>query len=108
MRITMVDPRNLAVAVVTAGNDKFYNWTTYAFEQPFNAAAHLKPLAPMETSALFSQVLTADLGTILLQRTDASLVILTVDSSGNPLAVVDCWTLPNPRPDPGLGGWVSS
>ena len=42
MRITMADTRTLAVAIIQPAADKFYNYTTGGWEQPFNAANHLK------------------------------------------------------------------
>jgi hypothetical protein len=106
MRITMADTRTLAVAVIQPAADKFYNYTTGGWEQPFNAANHLKPLTPLEASpSVFSGILTADVSGIMVERTDVAAVVLTVDPSGNPIATIDVWTLPYPVADPTRGGW---
>jgi hypothetical protein len=106
MRITMADTRTLAVAIIQPANDKFYNYTTGGWEQPFNAANHLKPLTPLEASpSVFAGILTADVSGIMVERSDVAAVVLTVDPTGNPIAAVDVWTLPYPVPDPTRGGW---
>jgi hypothetical protein len=106
MRITMADTRTLAVAVIQPAADKFYNYTTGGWEQPFNAANHLKPLTPLEASpSIFSGVLTADISGVMVERTDVAAVVITVDNSGNPIATVDVWTLPYPTSNPTCGGW---
>jgi hypothetical protein len=102
MRITLADTRNLAVALTLPAADKFYNYTTGGWEQPFDQKKHLRALAPLETSpSIFSGVLSADLDDVMLQRSDVAAVIITVDTSGAPIATVDVWTMP----DPNRGGW---
>ncbi len=106
MRITMADTRTLAVAIIQPAADKFYNYTTGGWEQPFNPANHLKPLTPLEASpSIFSGILTADVSGIMVERADVAAVVLTVDTNGNPIATVDVWTLPYPVADPTRGGW---
>jgi hypothetical protein len=106
MRITFNDSRSLGVCVVQPATDKFYNWITQGWDQPFKATAHLLPLAPLEKSpSLFATVLSVDLGTIMLDRTDVVAVVMTVDTSGAPLAAVDVWTLPYSTPPAVAGGW---
>lgn len=106
MRITLADTRNLAVALTLPVADKFYNYTTGGWEQPFDPTKHLRPLAPLEPSpSLFAGVRTADLDDVMLQRNDVAAIILTVDSTGAPIATVDVWTLPYPIADPARGGW---
>lgn len=109
MRITFADTRKLAIALTLPAADKFYNYTTGGWEQPFNPAAHLRPLAPLEASpSLFASVVTADVGDVMIQRNDVAAVIMTVDLAGAPLAAVDVWTLPSPVSDPTRGGWCRS
>src|SRR6516165_10945468 len=104
--MTLVDSRPLAVCLVRAADDLFFNWTTTGWEAPFAAAAHCKPLTRMEPAAsLFTNVQSIDLGEILIERSDVAALLLSVDASGNPIAVVDCWTLPSPTPNPVYGGW---
>ena len=75
-------------------------------EQPFDPKKHLRALAPLESSpSLFSGVLSADLDDVMLQRADVAAVIVTLDTTGAPVATVDVWTLPYPIPDPARGGW---
>ncbi len=106
MRITMADTRTLAVAIIQPAADKFYNYTTGGWEQPFNAANHLKALTPLEASpSVFAGILTADISGVMVERTDVAAVVMTVDNSGNPIATVDVWTLPSPTPNPTCGGW---
>jgi hypothetical protein len=106
MRITLADTRTLAVAIVQPAADKFYNYGTGGWEQPFNAANHLRPLAPLEAApSLFSGIITADLSNIMIERSDVAAVVMTVDNTGAPIAAVDVWTLPYPVPDPVRGGW---
>jgi len=106
MRITLADTRQLAVAIIQPAADKFYNYTTGGWEQPFNAANHLRALAPVEASpSLFAGVVSADLSDVMIQRNDVAAVIMTLDNGGAPLATVDVWTLPYPVPDPTRGGW---
>jgi hypothetical protein len=108
MRITIADTRSLAVAVSQPATDCWYNWTTYALETPFLASAHLKPLAPLEAApSIFAGVLTVDVGSVLLERTDVVPVLITVDAAGTPIAPVDVWTLPSPTANPGFGGYSS-
>jgi hypothetical protein len=109
MRITFADSRTLAIALTLPAADKFYNYTTGGWEQPFNPANHLKPITPLEASpSLFANVVTVDVGEVMIQRSDVAAVIMTVDSTGAPIAAVDVWTLPNPIPDPTHGGWCRS
>jgi hypothetical protein len=106
MRITIADTRTLAVAIIQPAVDKFYNYTTGGWEQPFNAANHLKPLTPLEAApSVFSGILTADVSGIMVERTDVAAVVMTVDPTGNPIATIDVWTLPYPVSDPTRGGW---
>jgi hypothetical protein len=106
MRVTVNDSRLLAVCVIQPAADKFYNWITQGWDQTFKAAAHLQPLTPLEKSpSLFATVLSVDLGTIMLDRTDVAAIVMTVDSTGAPLAAIDVWTLPFPTPSPVAGGW---
>jgi hypothetical protein len=106
MRITIADTRTLAVTVIQPAADKFYNYTTGGWEQPFNAANHLKPLTPLEASpSIFSGILTADVSGIMVERVDVAAVVVTVDPTGNPIATVDVWTLPYPVADATRGGW---
>jgi hypothetical protein len=106
MRITMADTRVLAVAITQPATDKFYNYVTGGWEQPFNPSAHLRPLTPLETApSVFSGILTADISDVMIERTDVAAVVLTVDKTGNPIATVDVWTLPYPVADPTRGGW---
>jgi hypothetical protein len=105
--ITLNDVRTLAVCLVRPADDLFYNWTSTGWETPFVAAAHLKPLQTMEAApSLFSGVRYLDLGHILLDRSDVAALLLSTDASGNPIAVVDCWTLPSPTPNPVIGGFL--
>ena len=105
MRITLCDARTLSVGVAFPAVDKFYNWATGGLEQPFVAANHLRPLVPMEPPpSIHSTCLSADIGSILLERTDGVLTIYPVDATGNPTVLADCWTLPCPLPGPGFGG----
>jgi hypothetical protein len=107
--LVLVDPRALAVCVVRPSADQFYNWVTGGWESPFVAAQHLKVLQAMEgPSSLFATVKYVDLGPMLVTRQDSAALLVTVDGSGNPIAVVDCWTLPTPTPNPCTGGWQSS
>lgn len=106
MRITMADTRTLAVAIIQPANDKFYNYTTGGWEQPFNASNHLKMLTPMEASpSIFSGILTVDVSGVMIERSDVAAVLMTVDVTGTPIATVDVWTLPYPVPDATRGGW---
>ena len=106
MRITMADTRVLAVAITQPANDKFYNFVTGGWEQPFNPATHLRPLKPLETApSVFSGILTADVSDVMIERSDVAAVVMTVDNTGIPIAAVDVWTLPYPVADPTRGGW---
>jgi len=106
VRITIADTRKLAVCVIQPAADKFYNWTTTGWEQPFNPATHLVPFVALEaTPSVFAGVESVDLGTVLVERTDVAAVVLTLDGSGNPIAVVDVWTLPYPVAQGAAGGW---
>jgi hypothetical protein len=105
--MTLNDTRSLAVCLVRPMDDLFYNWTTTGWETPFAAAAHLKPLQSMEAApSLFANVRYLDIGGMLLQRSDASALLLSIDATGNPIEVVDCWTLPTPTPNPVTGGFL--
>ena len=105
MRITIADTRTLAITIVQPAADKFYNYATGGWEQPFNPANHLRPLTPLEASpSLFSGIITADLGNIMIERSDVAAVIMTVDNTGVPIEAVDVWTLPCPVADPTRGG----
>jgi hypothetical protein len=107
--LVLAGPRALAVCVVRPRADQFYNWMTGGWESPFSASKHLKPLQAMEgPSSLFARVKYLDLGPMLVTRQDSAALLVTVDGSGNPLAVVDCWTLPTPTPNPCTGGWQGS
>jgi hypothetical protein len=106
MHITLNDPRSLAVAIVRPADDKFFNWGTGAWEQPFAAAAHLRPLVPMEAApSAFATVQTADIGAELLTRPDVAALLVSVDAGGGSptYTVADVWTLPS-RTDPCFGG----
>src|SRR6478672_793870 len=87
--ITLNDARTLAVCLVRPADDLFYNWTTTGWEVPFAPAAHLKPLQTMEpVPSLFSGVRYLDIGATLLQRSDTAALLVAIDASGNPIAVV--------------------
>ena len=104
--LALVDPRPLAVCLVRPYADQFYNWASGGWEFPFSPANHLKVLAAMEgPSSLFAAVKFLDVGPLLVTRQDCAVLLVTVDGSGNPLAVVDCWTLPSPTPHPCAGNW---
>src|SRR5262245_4194773 len=106
MRITLADTRSLAVALTLPVADKFYNYNTGGWEQPFNATKHLRPLTPLEAPpSPFAGVVSADVTDIMLQRSDVAAIIMTLDITGAPIAAVDVWTLPYPIPDPARGGW---
>ena len=106
MRITLADTRTLAVALTLPAADKFYNYKTGGWEQPFDPTKHLQPLVPLEASpSLFAGVQSADLDDVMLQRSDVAAVLMTVDNTGTPITTVDVWTLPYPMPDPTRGGW---
>jgi hypothetical protein len=106
VRITISDTRKLAVCVIQPAADRFYNWTTTGWENPFNAANHLIPFAPVEaTPSVFAGVQSVDVGMILVERQDVAAVVMTVDNSNNPIAAVDVWTLPYPVGHPAAGGW---
>ena len=76
------------------------------FESPFQASSHLLLLKPLEPApSAFAGALAADIGTVLLDRTDVAAVIVTVDGNGNVIAPVDVWTLPNPVANPCTGGF---
>jgi hypothetical protein len=100
-RLVLAGPRALAVCVVRPRADQFYNWVTGGWESPFVAAQHLKVLQAMEgPPSLFATVKSLELGPMLVTRQDCAALLVTVDSSGNPIAVADCRTLPTPTPDP--------
>ena len=104
--LVLADARALAVCLVRPYADQFYNWTTGGWEFPFAASAHLKALQAMEPPpSLFSTVKFLDLGPMLVTREDCAALLVTVDGSGKPIAVVDCWTLPSPTPNSCVGGW---
>ena len=104
--LVLADSRALAVCLVRPNADQFYNWTTGGWEFPFAASAHLRALQAMESPpSLFSTVKFLDLGAMLVTRQDCAVLLVTVDASGNPIAVVDCWTLPSPTPSSCAGGW---
>lgn len=107
MLINVCDTRALAVAVSQPSTDKWYNWVTGGMETPFLATAHLKPLVPLEASpSIFAGVLTVDIGTILIERTDVMAVLVTVDGSGNAIGPVDVWTMPSPLASSVVGGFT--
>ena len=108
MRITCNDARNLGVCIAQPAADKFLNWATGAWEAPFAATAHLKPLTPMEASGSpFYSIQTVDIGTELLSRPDVAAVLVAIDpGAGTPTyTVVDVWTLPA-TPFPAFGGFT--
>jgi len=107
VRITLNDSRQLAVCVIMPAADKFYNWSTTGWEQPFLAKSHLLPLTPMEgIGSPFSTIVGADLGMVMVERTDVVAVVMTVDGTGAPIAVVDVWQAPYPVQYPTRGGWT--
>jgi hypothetical protein len=106
MKITLNDTRNLAVAIVRLGDGKYHDWSNEGWTAPFNPA-HLRPLVRLEPApGLWSTVQSVDIGTVLLDRTDAAAVLVAVDGAGAPIAVADIWTLPSPVPSPCSGGFL--
>ena len=53
----------------------------------------------------FGTVQCADIGAVLLSRTDCAALIVTVDARGQMTAVADCGMLPYPQPSPVFGGF---
>jgi hypothetical protein len=104
--VTVNDSRKLAACIVRPLDNLYYNWTTDGWESVFVTASHLKTLTPMQPSGLFSTVQTVDIGDTLVEQTDAALLLVSVDGTGAPIAVVDCWTLPSPTPPPVVGGFL--
>src|SRR5262245_59761617 len=105
--ITLNDVRPLAVCLVRAADDLFDNWTTTGWEPPFVASTHLKLLPAMEAPpSLFAGVRYLDLGHVFLDRSDVAALLISTDGLGNAVAVVDCWTLPAPTPNPVMGGFL--
>ncbi len=100
MQITSCDPRTLAVAIATpklAPKPLYYNWLTYAFEQPFDPTKHLKPMAQLEPPpSLMATFVTVDIGEIALERQDVAILVFTVGADGKPLEGVDTGELPYP------------
>ena len=104
--LVLVDPRALAVCLVCPYADQFYNWATGGWEFPFAAAAHLKPLQAMEgPPSLFAPVQFLDVGPLPVRCPDCALLLVTIDGSGSPIAVVDCRTQPSPPPPGCAGSW---
>jgi hypothetical protein len=108
VRIYSVDSRPLAVVLALPGQDKFYNWATGGWEAPFNAPAHVLPLAPMEAApSPFSEVLSAEAGPEAY-RADVATLVVTYSGSGSTLAlgvVLDCLAGP-PVNLPVRGTWT--
>jgi hypothetical protein len=106
MLITLNDPRLLGVVVCRAADHLFYNWQMQGWESPFDATKHLMQFTRVEAATgLFGTVQCADIGMVLLNRSDCAALIMTLDGQGQPEAVTDCWTLPCPVPFPVMGGF---
>lgn len=108
MNIKIVDWRKLGVVIMRdAGlylNPGSGNW-----DKTFSAAKHVTPFTYFDaTVPQFKNVQIVDIGSTLIQYCDASALIVTLDAAGQVLDTVDIWTLPNPVPNPTLGGFSRS
>jgi hypothetical protein len=64
MRVTFVSAAPLSAGLCQPGADLWYSWSTATWTTPFNAAAHLLPLAPVEVGpSVVDTIVTADLTT---------------------------------------------
>lgn len=108
MRITVNDPRTLAVAIARPDVSLWLNWSTGAWETPFAPANHAKPLIAM-ADPIAPTVKTVDIGPALLARPDVAAVLFAVDSGTTPptYTAADIWTLPA-RIDPAFGGFTAT
>lgn len=107
MRITVNDPRTLAVAICRPDVSLWLNWTSGAWETPFAPANHARALVAI-ADPVAPSIKTVDIGATLLARPDAAAVIFAVDAGTTPptYTAADVWTLPA-RIDPTFGGMTS-
>jgi hypothetical protein len=106
VRLTVYSQDTLAVGVVNPSDDNWWNWTTNAFETPFNPASHLRPLVPLEAApSPASTIQTANLDQV--PYATAGLLVAVYSLSTTPPSQVPPQNLQY-LIQPLLGwGWVS-
>jgi hypothetical protein len=106
MKIPVNDKRRLGLAI--CGSDAtYYNPQTMGWEKPFDPTKHLTAFTAFDAAnPLMAGVQVADVGDVLTQRSDAFVLMFTLDQTGKPFAPVDVWTMPSPVPNPVFGGWM--
>lgn len=97
MRLTIVDARALAVALCLPMSNQFFNWTSGAWETPFNPANHLKPFTRVAGAPDINLNLqTIDLGNVIESRDDCVATIYAQSPGATPYTLVDVAASPFP------------
>jgi hypothetical protein len=109
MRLTVYSSSPLGVGILMPNSGSWWNWHTGAWGvPPFVAGVNVYKLASVVGTfgnPLLTQIVTADLGTVLLDAPYSTLVVFGLDASGNPISLISMKDLHFAGPSRFTGGW---
>ncbi len=106
--MTVYSPTPLGVGILLPNSGSWWNWHTVSWTIPFVVNANVFKMAPVVglfPIPLLNQILTADIGNVLMEAPYSTLVVFGLDASGIPISLIPMKDLNFTGPSRFTGGW---